>query len=99
MSWSGEEIEDLVYEMVSQVTPDKIILAAAGADNDKEFRGWLRVVLRTTLDQRARRTQSGRIIRRVDDALREDRDRFVLRSGHWGLVGDDRVPDSGELDD
>lgn len=99
MAWSNEDIDDVVFDMVCGVKPEKIILAAASADNDKAFMGWLRVTLRSTLNQRARRTPGGRVIRAMDEALRDDPGRFVLTQDHWGLVGDDRLADSSHHDD
>ncbi len=90
--WSDEDIDDLVLETVTRVEPSGVVLAAQGADNDTEFAGWLRKALRTTLDLRARGTPSGRVIRAMDDALREDPDRFQLNDGRWRLVADDRDP-------
>ena len=54
--WSDEDIDDLVFEMVARVQPDKIVLAAEKASNDTEFVSWLRQALVTQLDLAARST-------------------------------------------
>lgn len=91
--WSDNEIDELVNDTVVRVGPDKLVLAAGEASNDREFSwGWLKTALRTTLDLRARTTPAGRVIRAMDDALREEPDRFCLRNGHWRLKADDREP-------
>ena len=90
--WLTEDIDDLIHETVARVTPDKLVLAANEAHSDAEYTGWLRRALRTTLDIWARGTPSGRIIRALDDALREDPGRFCLEDGFWCLRDDDRQP-------
>lgn len=95
-TWSDGEIHDLVYDTIVRVTPAAIVLAANEASSAISFRAWLGKAMRTTLDLRARKTPSGRVIRAVDDALSGDPDRFVHRNGHWQLVGDDREPEWSE---
>lgn len=91
--WSASEIDELVSDTVVRVRPDKLVLAAGEAANDREFIwGWMKTALRTTLNLRARATPAGRVIRAMDDALREEPDRFCLRNGHWRLRADDREP-------
>ncbi len=91
-SWLDEDIDDLVSETIDRVTTPKVVLAANEADNDAEFFGWLKQVMRTTLHQRARRTPLGRVIRAIDDALRADSDHFCTERGYWRLRTDDRPP-------
>src|ERR1039458_3667888 len=69
--WSPEDIDDLIFDTISQVKPARVVLAANQAAGEAQFRKWLAIVIRTTLDQRARGTPGGRIIRAMDDALRE----------------------------
>ena len=90
--WSNEDIDDLVFETISRVEPNQIVLAANEAVNDVQFVGWLRKAILTTLNLRARKTPGGRVIRAMDDALRGGPDLFGLRAGHWYLVGDVRQP-------
>lgn len=90
--WSDEDIDDLVLEMVTRVKPDKVVLAAEKAVNDREFARWLTKALVTQLDLAARSTVTGRIIRALDDALGEEPDRFQLTNGCWGLVDGLRDP-------
>ena len=40
--WSNEDIDDLVFETISRVEPNQIVLAANEAVNDVQFVGWLR---------------------------------------------------------
>lgn len=92
-NWSDNEIDDLIHETIVRVRPERLVLAAEGATNDREFMwGWLKAALRTTLNIRARGTPSGRVIRAMDDALREAPDRFSLSSGYWRLKPDARDP-------
>ena len=91
--WLDEDIDDLVHETVVRVTPDKLVLAANESQNDTQFIGWLRKALRTTLNIRARGTPSGRVIRAMDDALREDPSRFCSENGYWCLSDDVRQSD------
>ena len=90
--WLDEDIDDLIHETIVRVTTPKVVLAANEADNDGEFFGWLKQVLRTTLHQRARRTPLGRVIRAMDDALRADSDHFCMENGYWRLQNDNRQP-------
>lgn len=90
--WSDEEIGDLVLEAIGQAGTDQVVLAANAAANDNEFIGWLRTIVRSTLDARARHTPSGRVIRATEDALRQDPSRFVLEQGRWRLARDERAP-------
>ncbi|MGD0881297.1 MAG: hypothetical protein ABSB09_07005 [Acidimicrobiales bacterium] len=90
--WTDDEIADLVADMVVRVGLDKVVLAAEKAANDAQFVGWLRTALTSQLEMAARSTASGRVLRSVEDALREDPDQFRLSNGHWGLVDDDREP-------
>ena len=91
-SWLDEDIDDLINETIDRVTTAKVVLAANGAHNDAEFFGWLKRVLRTSLDDRARHTPLGRVIRAMDDALREDSDQFCTENGFWRLRSDNRQP-------
>ena len=96
-SWLDEDIDDLINETIVRVTTAKVVLAANEADNDAEFFAWLKRAFRTTLDQRARRTPLGRVIRAMDDALREEEpDRFCTAHGYWRLRTDDRQRDSSK---
>ena len=89
--WLDADIGDLVHETIDRVGTDKLVLAASEAANDAQFiSGWLRRALRTTLDTRARQTSSGRVIRAMDDALREDPNQFCLETGFWRLEADNR---------
>lgn len=91
--WSGSEIDELINETVARVGTDKLVLAAGEAANDRQFMwGWLKIAFRTTLDVRARGTPAGRVIRAMDDALREEPDRFCLDNGYWRLKSDGREP-------
>ena len=92
--WSDGDLDDLVQESVERVGTDKLVLAASEAVNDAQFvGGWMKSVLVTTLDTRARRTPSGRVIRAMDEALRsDDATRFCLEGGYWRLGSDDREP-------
>jgi DNA-directed RNA polymerase specialized sigma24 family protein len=94
--WSDGDIDDLVFDTVTRVEPDKVVLAAAAAASDQEFSAWLVKAMRTTLNLRARETIGGRVIRSVEDALRQDADRFELRNGNWSLKGDPRTPEWSE---
>ena len=60
------------------------------------FFAWLKRAFRTTLAQRARRTPLGRVIRAVDDALREEPDQFCTEYGCWRLRTGDRQRDSSK---
>lgn len=92
-TWLMDEIDELVHDTVVRVGTEKLALAANAALNDAQFiGGWMREALRTTLDLRARQTPSGRVIRAMDDALREDPDRFYLENGYWRLAADNRQP-------
>ena len=91
-SWLDQDIDDLINETIERVTTAKFVLAASAADNDAEFFGWLKRVLRTTLHQRARRTPLGNVIRAMDDALSEDPDQFCIENGYWRLRSDSRQP-------
>ena len=83
-NWSDSEIEELVHETIVRVGTDKVVLAASEAANDRQFIwGWLKIVLCTTLNIRARGTPSGRVIRAMDDALRGDPNQFCLANGYW----------------
>ena len=90
--WAASDIDDLVHETVARVTPDKLVLAANEAHSDAEFIGWLQKALRTTLNVWARGTPSGRVIRAMDDALREDSSQFCSENGYWRRVDDRRRP-------
>ena len=90
--WADDEIGDLVADMVARVGRDKVVLAAEKAVNDAQLSAWLRTALASQLDMAARSTASGRVLRSVEDALREDPDQFRLSNGHWGLVDDDQEP-------
>lgn len=91
-AWSDEDIDDLVFDTVHRIGPGDVILAAQQADNDVMFRGWLRRAVRTTLNLRARGTPAGRVIRAIDDALSEERNRFEHVAGYWRPSGNDREP-------
>jgi DNA-binding CsgD family transcriptional regulator len=91
-SWSDEDIDDLVFDTVARVGPGDVVLAAQQADSDAAFRGWLRRAVRTTLNLRARGTSAGRVIRAVDDALRQDPEGFRLDGDYWRLADDGRDP-------
>lgn len=91
-SWLNHDIDELINDTIERVTTPKVVLAACEAANDAEFFSWLKQALRTTLNQRARRTPLGRVIRAMDDALREDPDQFTLNDGYWRLRTDDRPP-------
>jgi len=88
--WSADDIDDLIHDAVVKVGPDRIVLAANAASNDVEFREWLSTTVRSVLDSRAGRTPTGRVIRAMDDASREEPGRFVLTRGYWALTNDDR---------
>ena len=91
--WSDSEIDELVHETIVRVGTGKIVLAASEAANDRQFIwGWLKIVLCTTLNIRARGTPSGRVIRAMDDALRQDPNQFCLSNGYWRLRSDSREP-------
>lgn len=91
--WPDDEIDELVHETIVRVGTEKLALAANAAANDAQFiGGWMKEALRTTLDVRARQTPSGRVIRAMDDALREDLDQFCLENGYWRLAADNRQP-------
>ena len=91
-SWLDQDIDELINDTIVRVTAPKVVLAANEAANDAEFFSWLKQALRTTLNQRARRTPLGRIIRAMDDALSEDPDQFHTENGYWRLRTDDRQP-------
>jgi hypothetical protein len=96
-AWTAEDIDDLIHDVVVKVRPERIVLKANGASNDAEFREWLRTAVRSVLDSRAGRTPTGRVIRAMDDALREKPERFVLATtGHWALTDDDRPAGWGQ---
>ena len=87
--WTDNEIDELIHETVVRARPDKLVLAAEEAANDREFMwGWLKLALRTSLNIRARGTPAGRVLRAMDDALREEPDRFSLSNGYWRLRSD-----------
>ena len=89
--WLDEDIDDLVQETIVRVGTEKLALAASEAVNDSQFvGGWMRTALHTTLDMQARQTPSGRVMRAVDDALREDPEQFRLKNGFWRLQSDNR---------
>ena len=91
-SWLDQDIDELINDTIERVTTPKVVLAACEAATDAEFFSWLKQALRTTLNQRARRTPLGRVIRATDDALREDPDQFTPKNGYWHLRTDDRQP-------
>jgi hypothetical protein len=90
--WSDEDIDDLIFDMISRVTPHRLVLAASRASDDRQFSSYLLDALTSELDLRARETVTGRVMRAVDDALKEDRETFSKTNGHWTLTGDDRDP-------
>lgn len=89
--WSDEDLDDLVQDTIVRVGIDRVVLAAEEAGRDDAFRRWLRKAMRTTLDVRARRSPSGRLLRAIDDALREDPQQFHLENRCWRLVSDART--------
>ena len=91
-AWLDQDIDELINDTIVRVTAPKVVLAANEAANDAEFFSWLKQALRTTLNQRARRTPLGRIIRAMDDALSKDPDQFHTENGYWRLRTDDRQP-------
>lgn len=95
---SDDDVDDLVNEMVVRATPAKIVMAAADAANDAAFRAWLRKATISALNQAARATQPGRVLRAIQDALREDSVQFLHNDHHWALVGDGRSASWAEGD-
>lgn len=91
--WSPDDREELVMEMVVTATPARIVAAAIGARDDAEFTAWVRKALRLQLDQVARSTWSGRLIRAVDSALEEAPELFERTGNGWKLQGDGRLGD------
>ena len=90
-SWSDEDIRELVLEAITRVGPAAIVPAAAQAATDAEFKKWLKTMMRTTLDARARELPSGRLRRAIDEALSEDPEQFCSVSGCWRLASDGRT--------
>lgn len=88
--WSDGDIDDLVFEAVGGTKPERIVLAANQAANDREFDGWLGTVIRNALNERARSTPAGRVLRSMDQALRADPEQFVSQLGRWRLFRDER---------
>jgi hypothetical protein len=94
--WTPDDLDDLVCDTIVRVTPDKLVLIANEAVNERQFRTYFAKAIRTTLDGRARKTPKGRVIRAMDDALRQSPEQFTLRAGCWGLTSDDRDPSWSE---
>ena len=92
--WTDDDIDDLVFDTVARVRPDQIVLRAAQAANDRQFRAWLIKAMRTTVDLRARDTPAGKVIKAVDTALSADPDRFSYNktTGCWHRADDARAP-------
>lgn len=99
--WSDDELEELVMEMVATSKPEKITAAALNARDDAAFARWLTNALVLQLNQTARGTWSGRLIRAVDSALEEAPKDFERVDGGWKLSGDARpmqqLPDLPQL--
>ncbi|MCU1486732.1 MAG: hypothetical protein JWN67_3478, partial [Actinomycetia bacterium] len=99
-SWTDEELDDLVFDMVGRVTLPRITLAANHASNDAEFNGYLKSALRTQLHLRGRDTPRGWVIARIDEALADD-PAFERTADGWALAGHDpadgRSEELGEL--
>lgn len=99
-SWTDEELDDLVFDMVGRVTLSRLALAANHASNDAEFNGYIKSTLRTQLHLRGRGTPRGWVIGRIDEALADD-PTFERTADGWAIAGHDsadgRSEDLGEL--
>lgn len=93
--WAPDDREELVMAMVVTATPDRIVAAAVGARDDAGFAAWVRKALQFQLDQAARSSWAGRLIRAVDSALEEAPELFERTGSGWKLRDDDRPGDQG----
>lgn len=89
-AWSDGDIDDVIFATIARVTPDGMVTAASNAVNDREFSGWLRKAMVTTLDLEARDTPTGWVMRTIADALAEDPS-FVSDGDRWRL--EDQEPE------
>lgn len=82
--WSDGDIDDLIFDAIARVSVTKVVLAGNEASTDAEFTKWIRKLLVTQLNLRARGTPQGIILRDVEAAISEDTD-FEAVGPHWRL--------------
>lgn len=96
--WTDHDIDDLAFEIVEELAPERLVAVAKKAKNGKEFRNYLTKVARNIIAGRARKSPSGWVRATVDEKL-ADSNQFERHAGGWRLAGTDATEATTELRD